>query len=147
MAGKSHKNNKGKAKTGVVVGKPLSSTDTATTTVGVREVPVLASATGLPELGLKRPAKPVPTAAGAGAAAAGAVPVVVESSSSPGVKESIVPEEVASSNGKQEGTTTLAEAVPASTSPQETEVPEKAMAASKDEDSSEHSGGEGEGAV
>jgi hypothetical protein len=146
MAGKSHKNNKGKAKTGVVVGKPLSSTDTATTTVGgVREVPVLASATGLPELGLKRPAKPVPTAA---AAAAGAVPVVVESSSSsPGVKESIVPEEVASSNGKQEGTTTLAEAVPASTAPQETEVPEKAMAASKDEDSSEHSGGEGEGAV
>ncbi|CAK9277916.1 unnamed protein product [Sphagnum jensenii] len=87
MAGKSHKNNKGKAKTGVVVGKPLSSTDTATTTVGgVREVPVLASATGLPELGLKRPAKPVPTAAAA-AAAAGAVPVVVESSSSPGVKE------------------------------------------------------------
>jgi len=141
MAGKSHKNNKGKAKTGVVVGKPLSSTDTTTTTVGVREVPVLASATGLPELGLKRPAKPVPTAA------AGAVPVVVESSSSPGVKESIVPEEVASSNGKQEGTTTLAEAVPASTAPQETEVPEKAMAASKDEDSSEHSGGEGEGVV
>ncbi|KAH9555476.1 hypothetical protein CY35_08G115300 [Sphagnum magellanicum] len=139
MAGKSHKNNKGKAKTGVVVGKPLSSTDTTTTTVGVREVPVLASATGLPELGLKRPAKPVPTAA-----AAGAVPVVVESSSSPGVKESIVPEEVAASNGKQEGTTTLAEAVPASTAPQETEVPEKAMAASKDEDSSEHSGGEGE---
>ncbi|CAK9881826.1 unnamed protein product [Sphagnum jensenii] len=83
MAGKSHKNNKGKAKTGVVVGKPLSSTDTATTTVGgVREVPVLASATGLPELGLKRPAKPVPTAA-----AAGTVPVVVESSSSPDVKE------------------------------------------------------------
>jgi hypothetical protein len=144
MAGKSHKNNKGKAKTGVVVGKPLSSTDTTTTTVGVREVPVLASATGLPELGLKRPAKPVPTAA---AAAAGAVPVVVESSSSPGVKESIVPEEVASSNGKQEGTTTLADAVPASTAPQETEVPEKAMAASKDEDSSEHSGGEGEGVV
>jgi hypothetical protein len=144
MAGKSHKNNKGKAKTAVVVGKPLSSTDTTTTTVGVREVPVLASATGLPELGLKRPAKPVPTAA---AAAAGAVPVVVESSSSPGVKESIVPEEVASSNGKQEGTTTLAEAVPASTAPQETEVPEKAMAASKDEDSSEHSGGEGEGAL
>lgn len=144
MAGKPHKNNKGKAKTGsVVVGKPLSSTDTATTTVGVREVPVLASATGLPELGLKRPAKPVPTAA----AEAGAVPVVVESSSSPGVKESIVPEEVASSNGKQEGTTTLAEAVPSSTAPQETEVPEKAMAASKDEDSSEHSGGEGEGAV
>jgi hypothetical protein len=144
MAGKSHKNNKGKAKTGVVVGKPLSSTDTPTTTVGVREVPVLASATGLPELGLKRPAKPVPTAA----AGAGVVPVVVESSSSPGVKESIVPpEEVASSNGKQEGTTTLAEAVPASTAPQETEVPEKAMAASKDEDSSEHSGGEGEGAV
>jgi len=141
MAGKSHKNNKGKAKTGVVVGKPLSSTDTTTTTVGVREVPVLASATGLPELGLKRPAKPVPTAA------AGAVPVVVESSSSPGVKESIVPEEVASSNGKQEGTTTLADAVPASTAPQETEVPEKAMAASKDEDSSEHSGGEGEGVV
>jgi hypothetical protein len=145
MAGKSHKNNKGKAKTGVVVGKPLSSTDTTTTTVGVREVPVLASATGLPELGLKRPAKPVPTAAAA--AAAGAVPVVVESSSSPGVKESIVPEEVASSNGKQEGTTTLADAVPASTAPQETEVPEKAMAASKDEDSSEHSGGEGEGVV
>jgi hypothetical protein len=140
MAGKSHKNNKGKAKTGVV-----SSTDTTTTTVGVREVPVLASATGLPELGLKRPAKPVPTAAAA--AAAGAVPVVVESSSSPGVKESIVPEEVASSNGKQEGTTTLADAVPASTAPQETEVPEKAMAASKDEDSSEHSGGEGEGVV